>query len=593
MARGDYAWYGDWMDDHYQPWIDHQKRTSDAWDSYMKASDHAQNYLGGRTVGSQAEFEEAKRRYDASDAASAKWNALLEQGASFNEGAKTAFDAWSNFKPESEPEPTKPDFPYSGLLEPVESKDTGGGFIKNEDTGEVTNIGESKYHRIINEDGTGTIFPITDTTWSDFYQPAEEPIGDTTAPVEEEAPSTRTTSTPADHFLPSDPNSRYKTWDDWREQVPITEEYLARGREPNPDDRPYKGAPKPGDPDYTPPPSFQGQDIPTKIADAGIPRTADWTGEGRPAAPESGMKWYPTNNPNDPGGGFWSPDLNHEKWKVENLGGEIGQIASSESLQPGMIPSLEDNIARDTKQQRLAQETGTAIRQLETDQRSSEPTLAERLAGLDQTIADNTYTTGDKIRDFVTESISNAKEVRKSIPSLSSNIPGLPTGIGSNFIKTANDYLNIGSTAEKSKWGLIDMVKDEIDQAQRTGGAGKGGWNPVRGMPGYGTAKKLLTGQDNPGGFGSGPTEAGRRFFKTGGRLAKGAANLGVGIAADWAADKFLMPHVEKAGQRMGKSLKNWANEFDAKRNNKAMSGKSIGNIGGRKLYNLPSFNQF
>ena len=299
---------------------------------------------------------------------------------------------------------------------------------------------------------------------------------------------------------------------------------IARGREPGKDDAPYRPAPKPGDPDYTPPPSFPGQDIPTKIADAGIPRTADWTGEGRPAAPESGMKWYPTTNPNDPGGGFWSPDLNHEKWKVENLGGEIGQIASSEGLQPGMIPSLQDNLARDTKQQRLAQETGTAIRQLETDQRSSEPTLAERL---------------------------------QNIPSLGSNIPGLPTGIGSNFIKTANDYLNIGSTAEKSRWGPIDMLKDEFKQRGLPGDGTKGGWDVTRGLrPGVPASQ---------GGFGSGPTELARRALKTGGRLAKGAANLGVGIAADWAADKFLMPHVEKAGQRMGKSLKNWANEFDAR----------------------------
>ena len=305
----------------------------------------------------------------------------------------------------------------------------------------------------------------------------------------------------------------------WMEQFEIA------GREPGKDDAPYRPGPKPGDPDYTPPPSFPGQDIPKfEIADAGIPRTADWTGEGRPAAPESGYKWYPTNNPNDPGGGFWSPDLNHEKWKVENLGGEIGQIASSEGLQPGMIPSLQDNLARDTKQQRLAQETGTAIRQLETDQRSSEPTLAERL---------------------------------QNIPSLGSNIPGLPTGIGSNFIKTANDYLNIGSTAEKSRWGPIDMLKDEFTQRGKPGDGTKGGWDPTRGLrPGVPSSQ---------GGFGSGPTELARRALKTGGRLAKGAANLGVGIAADWAADKFLMPHVERAGQRMGKSLKNWANEFDAR----------------------------
>lgn len=47
---------------------------------------------------------------------------------------------------------------------------------------------------------------------------------------------------------------------------PDTHDYLQQelmiGREPNKEDAPYRGAPRPGDPDYTPPPSFPGQDIP-------------------------------------------------------------------------------------------------------------------------------------------------------------------------------------------------------------------------------------------------------------------------------------------------------------------------------------------
>ena len=335
--------------------------------------------------------------------------------------------------------------------------------------------------------------------WSDFYQPVKEPIGDT--------------SGPGDHFLPSDPNSRYKNWDDWREQVPITEEYLARGR-------------KPGDPDYTPPPSFPGQDIPTKLAQSGWSNEGDtWNWIDKTYGHDAGQ-WYKDNldKPLDQNPFIDGYIPFTDKARKDSFGGEIAQIASSEGLQPGMIPSLQDNLARDTKQQRLAQETGTAIRQLETDQRSSEPTLAERL---------------------------------QNIPSLGSNIPGLPTGIGSNFIKTANDYLNIGSTAEKSRWGPIDMLKDEFKQRGLPGDGTKGGWDVTRGLrPGVPASQ---------GGFGSGPTELARRALKTGGRLAKGAANLGVGIAADWATDKFLIPHVERAGQRMGKSLKNWANEFDAR----------------------------
>lgn len=92
--KKDYNWYGDWMDDHYKPWIDHQKKTSSAWDAYQKASNYALNYLGGKTEGTVAEFEEAQRRYAASDAAHSKYSALLDKEGSFDEGAKTAYEAW-------------------------------------------------------------------------------------------------------------------------------------------------------------------------------------------------------------------------------------------------------------------------------------------------------------------------------------------------------------------------------------------------------------------------------------------------------------------------------------------------------------------
>lgn len=70
------------------------EKTSSAWDAYQKASNYALNYLGGKTEGTVAEFEEAQRRYAASDAAHSKYSALLDKEGSFDEGAKTAYEAW-------------------------------------------------------------------------------------------------------------------------------------------------------------------------------------------------------------------------------------------------------------------------------------------------------------------------------------------------------------------------------------------------------------------------------------------------------------------------------------------------------------------
>ena len=61
----------------------------------------------------------------------------------------------------------------------------------------------------------------------------------------------------------------------------------------------------------------------------------------------------------------------------------------------------------------------------------------------------------------------------------------------------------------KASWR--DLAKDDWSQRQRTKGAGKGSWNPVRGMPGYG---KLTKGKAVPGGFQTGPTPAVRQAFE-------------------------------------------------------------------------------
>jgi len=78
------------------------------------------------------------------------------------------------------------------------------------------------------------------------------------------------------------------------------------------------------------------------------------------------------------------------------------QIASGEGLQPGILDTKTDKDAA-AKRRAIQKEHGIIGRDLETDRRSSGPTLAERLSSLDQTIADTTYTTGDKIKDFFSD----------------------------------------------------------------------------------------------------------------------------------------------------------------------------------------------
>ena len=126
----------------------------------------------------------------------------------------------------------------------------------------------------------------------------------------------------------------------------------------------------------------------------------------------------------------------------------------------------------------------------------------------------------------------------------------------SGVLKSADDWVNIGSTAEKSAWDLGSVALDEWKQRQTMGdAAGQGGWNPFRGMPGYGTVKKFLTGKDNPGGFQTGPTEAARRALQASGRLAKVGGNIGASLVAGFLEENYLDPAAQKAGKWLGEEV--------------------------------------
>ena len=88
-----------------------------------------------------------------------------------------------------------------------------------------------------------------------------------------------------------------------------------------------------------------------------------------------------------------------------------------------------------------------------------------------------------------------------------------PNANGQNFFQRmgsgVTNWWNSGMKPNEGKMSWKDLISDDWSQRQRTQGAGKGSWNPLRGMPGYGTIKNFLTG--NPGneiagGFQTGPT---------------------------------------------------------------------------------------
>ena len=73
------------------------------------------------------------------------------------------------------------------------------------------------------------------------------------------------------------------------------------------------------------------------------------------------------------------------------------------------------------------------------------------------------------------------------------------------------NWFNKGAKPNEGAMSWIDLLKDDWKQRQFTKGPGKGGWNPFRGMPGYGSIKNFLTGtpgNEIAGGFQTGPTPA-------------------------------------------------------------------------------------
>lgn len=114
-------------------------------------------------------------------------------------------------------------------------------------------------------------------------------------------------------------------------------------------------------------------------------------------------------------------------------------------------------------------------------------------------------------------------------------------------------WWNQGRTLEEATMRLSELVKDDWANRQRTVSATKGWWNPLRGMPGYGT----LTGQGAvPGGIESGPTKLVRALAE---RFPKWAVGTALPQAAVlWAITEGLMPRPAGADSTLDAQLKNF-----------------------------------
>ena len=118
------------------------------------------------------------------------------------------------------------------------------------------------------------------------------------------------------------------------------------------------------------------------------------------------------------------------------------------------------------------------------------------------------------IGDSVGNTITNVKDVVGNV--LQKINPAnlfKPDANGQNFFQRigsgVTNWWNKGKKPNEGKMNWKELISDDWNQRQRTQGAGKGGWNPFRGMPGYGTVKNFLTGKPGneiAGGFQTGPT---------------------------------------------------------------------------------------
>lgn len=89
------------------------------------------------------------------------------------------------------------------------------------------------------------------------------------------------------------------------------------------------------------------------------------------------------------------------------------------------------------------------------------------------------------------------------------------------FLQDPIGWYNQGRLPDEGSMRKRDLLRNDWAQRQRTKGPGKGSWNLLRGMPGYG---KLMQGKAMPGGFQSGPTPAVRQLLERGPGAA--AANI-------------------------------------------------------------------
>ena len=343
-----------------------------------------------------------------------------------------------------------------------------------------------------------------------------------------------------------------------------------------------------------------------------------------------------------------------------DLGGRAGAKQRIDRIKE--IESLQDNLARETKQQRLAQETGTAIRQLETDQRSSEPTLAERLGGragakqrsegkettdlltniLDWQGFDNKGATlrekiapiGD-VLGMIPEGLNALENVAVgAIPLIKSfkHTAGWTQGTDENPARIhhtpsasrtardrANEYINsLGEEAIKKIREDGRLSTDQLSelttaiQPNQTGTE----WNYTMNS----LANPRIDLEDNP--RQEGQVQVKRLFdnfqfdserdvsFDLPGKPIQGAVELfqNQNIKNDPLRATYELDQSDPGNTRNTRRMPVFT-EFDytwdnikhgltpkgpnrgrsGARNNRAMSGKSIGNVGGRKLFKLPS----
>ena len=139
-----------------------------------------------------------------------------------------------------------------------------------------------------------------------------------------------------------------------------------------------------------------------------------------------------------------------------------------------------------------------------------------------------------------------------------------PNASGQNFFQRmtsgVSNWWNKGMKPNESKMSWKDLISDDWAQRQRTQGAGKGSWNPFRGMPGYGSVKNFLTGKPGneiPGGFQTGPTPLIRQSVMRGlGLLTNPKAAIMAALMkptalADGTMDAYMNSNVANIGDTM------------------------------------------